>query len=166
MTDGYNKSKETGFSQTLFGSDEPKETSPKQYEFKANCPLEYVRKFMEQHHYSRSAEVAAKYCFALVSNRVGIVGVAIYSKPAMNSIFKLYAEKEDDVVELRRLVCIDDTPKNTESYFVGKTLRWLVLNTQHKAMVTYADPSLRTCEDESPLPRRNLRPLCRSVLYW
>jgi hypothetical protein len=42
---------------------------------------------------------------------------------------------------LRRLACIDDTPKNTESYFVGKTLRWLIQNTQHKTMVTYADPS-------------------------
>lgn len=127
----------------LWGADAPKETSPKEFEFISppKCDLEFIRQFMESEHYSRNANVSAMYCFALVSKGRGIVGVAVYSKPAMNSIYKLYAENEKDVVELRRLVCIDDTPKNTESYFVGKTLKWLVQNTEHKAMVTYADPT-------------------------
>lgn len=136
---GKNKAKDFEF-RTLFGDDTPPETSPKQYEFKV-CELETIKAFMESHHYSRSSNVAAVYCFALMSKRKGIVGAAIYSKPAMNSIYKLYANKEEDVVELRRLVCIDDTPKNTESFFVGKTLRWLVQNTNKKTVVTYADPS-------------------------
>lgn len=137
---GQNKAKDKSYTQTLWANQEPKETSPKQYEFKP-CNLNFIKNFMETNHYSRSANVAAMFCFALISKRDGIVGAAIYSKPAMNSIYKLYADKEEDVVELRRLVCIDDTPKNTESYFVGKTLRWLVLNTDKKTVVTYADPS-------------------------
>ena len=48
-------------------------------------------------------------------------------------------EVESDVVELRRLCCIDDTPKNTESYFIGHTLRWLKKNTDYKVVVSYAD---------------------------
>jgi len=127
--------------QTLFGFEEKKEESAKEYEFVPNCPLTFIRDFMETYHYSRSAEVSAMYCFALVSKRIGVVAAMIFSKPAMNSIFKLYADKEEDVLELRRLVAIDDTPKNTESYFLGKALRWLVLNTDKKTVVTYADPT-------------------------
>jgi len=41
--------------------------------------------------------------------------------------------------ELRRLCCIDDTPKNTESYFIGKTLRWLKQNTDMEVIVSFAD---------------------------
>ena len=46
---------------------------------------------------------------------------------------------ENDVVELRRLCCIDNTPKCTESYFIGKTLRWLKKNSDYKVVVSYAD---------------------------
>ena len=42
-------------------------------------------------------------------------------------------------MELRRLCCIDETPKNTESYFIGRTLRWLRKNTGYKVVVSYAD---------------------------
>jgi hypothetical protein len=37
------------------------------------------------------------------------------------------------------LCCIDDTPKNTESYFIGWTLRWLKKHTKIKVVVSYAD---------------------------
>lgn len=44
-----------------------------------------------------------------------------------------------DILELRRLCCIDDTPRNIESYFIGKTLRWLIQNTEVKTIISYAD---------------------------
>jgi hypothetical protein len=37
------------------------------------------------------------------------------------------------------LCCIDDTPTNTESYFIGKTLRWLKQNTDIEVIISYAD---------------------------
>ena len=46
---------------------------------------------------------------------------------------------KNDVIELRRLCCIDDTPKNTESFFIGQTLQWLKTNTDIKVIVSYAD---------------------------
>lgn len=141
MADGYNKAKDTSFARPLWDDATiPDETSPKEYEFKA-CDIKFIQAFIKQRHYSRSANVAAMYCFALISKKKGIVGACIYSKPAMNSIYKLYADSEEQVLELRRLVCIDETPKNTESYFVGKTLKWLIKNTTCKTVVTYADPS-------------------------
>lgn len=39
------------------------------------------------------------------------------------------------------MVLIDDTPRNTESWFIGKCLRWLHKNTAIKYVVSYADPN-------------------------
>ena len=47
--------------------------------------------------------------------------------------------EEKHLIELRRLCCIDDTPKNTESYFIGRTLRWMKNNTDIKKVISYAD---------------------------
>ena len=63
----------------------------------------------------------------------------IYGHLGMANVWKKYANQREDVIELRRLACIDDTPKNTESYFIGKTLRWLRKNTSIKVVVSYAD---------------------------
>ena len=63
----------------------------------------------------------------------------IYGALGMASAWKKYGDKENDVIELRRLCCIDDTPKNTESFFIGQTLQWLKTNTDIKVIVSYAD---------------------------
>ncbi len=57
----------------------------------------------------------------------------------MAGVWKKYAQKEMDLIELKRLCCIDNTPKNTESYFIGNTLRWLRKNTDIKTVISYAD---------------------------
>lgn len=63
----------------------------------------------------------------------------IYGKISMANVWKKYAESEKDLIELKRLCCIDKTPKNTESYFIGHTLRWLKKNTNIKTVISYAD---------------------------
>lgn len=100
-----------------------------------------VRDFIEKHHYSHSINgVMASYCFGLYDN-LEMVGAMLFGKLGMANTWKKYGSKEEDVLELRRLVCIDDTPKNTESYFIGKCLRWLKQNTEVKTIVSYADPN-------------------------
>jgi Ribonuclease G/E len=68
-----------------------------------------------------------------------LVGAMFYGRMAMRNQYKKFSDKEEDVTELRRLVCIDDTPKNTESYFIARTLKWLKKNTEIKVVVSYAD---------------------------
>ena len=68
-----------------------------------------------------------------------IIGGMIYGRIAMAGVWKKYTENESELTELRRLCCIDDTPKNTESYFIGNTLRWLKKNTNIKRVISYAD---------------------------
>jgi hypothetical protein len=68
-----------------------------------------------------------------------MIGAMFYGRMAMANQWKRFSDNESDVIELRRLCCIDDTPKNTESFFIGSTLRWLKKNTDKKIVVSYAD---------------------------
>ena len=68
-----------------------------------------------------------------------IIGAMIYGRIAMANVWKKYVNSENELIELRRLCCIDDTPKNTESYFIGYTLRWLKKNSKIKKVISYAD---------------------------
>tara|TARA_R110002094_G_scaffold130614_1_gene124112 strand:+ start:109 stop:627 length:519 start_codon:yes stop_codon:yes gene_type:complete len=69
-----------------------------------------------------------------------MIGAMIYGIPAMYGVAERYYEDNPSVViELNRLCCIDDTPKNTESYFIGKTLNWLKHNTKYRLVLSYAD---------------------------
>lgn len=104
------------------------------------CGRNDIKEFIEKWHYSKSINgLKIGYCFRLM--REGeMIGAMIYGEMAMANAYKKYEENEKEVVELRRLCCIDDTPKNTESYFIGATLRWLKSNSDVKTVVFYADP--------------------------
>ena len=105
-----------------------------------HCERSEVKDFIEKWHYSKSINgLMSDYCFKLMDgNRM--IGAMIYGRFAMANVWKKYGESPEETIELRRLCCIDDTPKNTESYFIGRTLRWLKKNTQIKTVVSYADP--------------------------
>lgn len=103
-----------------------------------------VRTFLGKWHYSDYTNVQAKEVFGLF--REGdflpeLVGVCVYTRPAGPAAAqKYYPQDPDKCLELRRLCLIDDTPKNAESFFVGRTLRWLRKHTDWKFVVSYADP--------------------------
>jgi len=101
--------------------------------------IQYVRDFVETWHYSENVNGLR------ISNVFGLfyqdnlIGAMIYGPLGMANTWKKYADSEDEIIELRRLCCIDNTPRNTESYFIGKTLRWLKKNTNYKIVISYAD---------------------------
>jgi len=103
------------------------------------CERNEIRDFIETWHYSKNINgLISDYCFKLLDGET-IIGGMIYGRIAMAGVWKKYTENESELTELRRLCCIDDTPKNTESYFIGHTLRWLKKNTKIKRVVSYAD---------------------------
>lgn len=103
------------------------------------CTRNHISDFIIKNHYSGSINgCSASYCFALMSGDK-MIGAAFFGRLAMVNQWKPYAEKEQDVIELRRLCCIDETPKNTESFFIGAMLRWLKKNTDLKCVLSYAD---------------------------
>lgn len=103
-----------------------------------------IRNFLSKWHYSDYVNLQHKHTFGLY--RTGkfdipeLIGVCVYTRPAGPSAAKTYnPDNPDKVLELRRLCLIDDTPKNAESFFVGKTLRWLKKNTDWQVVISYAD---------------------------
>lgn len=103
------------------------------------CERKEITNFIETWHYSKSINgVISDYCFKLM-NDDQIIGAMIYGRVGMANVWKKYVDAPEKLIELRRLCCIDDTPKNTESYFIGKTIRWLKKNTNIKKIVSYAD---------------------------
>lgn len=101
-----------------------------------------VKDFIEQHHYSHSINgLMSRYCFGLYDRDDTLIGAMIYGSFGMASVWKKYATCPEDVIELRRLVLIDDTYRNAESFFIGATIRWLRKNTDIKTIISYADPN-------------------------
>lgn len=103
------------------------------------CSIKNISHFIEKWHYSKNVNgLSAKYCFKLMDGEK-LIGAMIYGSIAMANVWKKYVKQEEDLLELRRLCCIDDTFKNTESYFIGGTIKWLKKNTKIKTIISYAD---------------------------
>jgi hypothetical protein len=112
--------------------------SVKEFTFKPTT-REEITPLIEKWHYSHSVNgVNSTYCFGLYDEE--LIGGAILGQPALPNVVKRYSEDGRlNLVELRRLACIDDTPKNTESYFIGHIQRWLKENTDVDRILSYAD---------------------------
>lgn len=117
------------------------ESKGKVREFKViQCERKEIVKFIETWHYSKNVNgLTTTYCFKLLDVENNLIGAMIYGKIAMANVWQKYSDKEEDLIELKRLCCIDNTPKNTESFFIGKTLQWLKKNTNIKKIISYAD---------------------------
>lgn len=112
-------------------------TSPHQFRV-VECRREDIAPIIERVHYSHSVNgVISDYCFALVFN--GLVwGGALFGRPAMAGQANRYHANSRKITELRRLVCLDDAPKNSESFFIARCLKELKkLGVQ--AVLSYAD---------------------------
>lgn len=103
------------------------------------CDREFIKDFIERHHYSKSINgCITDYCYALLDGDI-LIGALFYGRLAMANQWKRFSDNPNDVIELRRLVCIDNTPKNTESFFIGKSLRLLKKSWNGSIVVSYAD---------------------------
>jgi len=99
-----------------------------------------VREFIETNHYSKNINgCIADYCYALYDTNGVMKGAMFFGRMAMRNQWKKFSDKPDNVIELRRLCCVDDTPHNAESYFIGKCLRLLKKDWGEGIVVSYAD---------------------------
>ena len=112
--------------------------------------VEYINRkslvsFIEKHHYSHNVNgIQSYHHFGLYTEgNFGLpkmIGAMMYAIPSMPATASKYNPiNPNKCLELRRLVCIDDTPKNTESYFIGKTFKWLKSFTDMEVIVSFAD---------------------------
>ena len=98
-----------------------------------------IKDFIEKHHYSKSINgLKTSFCFGLYDDDV-LIGACLFGQLSTTS-WKKYSDKETDIVELRRLVLIDETPRNTESWFIAKCIKYIKQNSEFATIVSYADP--------------------------
>ena len=99
-----------------------------------------VSSFIENNHYSGNINgCISDFCYALYDTIGEMKGALFYGRMAMANQWKRFSDNPDNVIELRRLCCVDDTPKNTESYFIGKSLKLLESDWMKGIVVSYAD---------------------------
>lgn len=94
------------------------------YEVKA-IPGGQGRDFIKEHHYSKGCHNGPM-CWGLFDGDE-LIGVCAFATPNSEnvraSVFGV--EHKSHVTELHRLVVLDGTPTNTESYFIARALRGL-----------------------------------------
>ena len=104
------------------------------------CSLKHIRYFVEENHYSKSVNgVKISQCFSVTHNNQ-LVGAVIFGQLSTTA-WKKFGKKEEHILELRRLVLIDEAGRNSESRVIGWTLRWIKKNMKSvRIIVSYADP--------------------------
>jgi len=97
---------------------------------------EAMEMVVENHYLHRKA--SAMYCYGLFDGPE-MIGCVVYGKPASPALCVGVCgpEESDRVIELTRLWIKDDTPKNTESYLIGRSLR--LLPKDRDIIVSYAE---------------------------
>lgn len=89
-----------------------------------------------KNHYLKT-KASCIYSFALIDNKNEIVGVILYGNPTAPTTLKICGdENRKEVIEITRLWIKDDTPKNTESYFISNTIKLV----PKEIIVAFADP--------------------------
>lgn len=104
-------------------------------------PPKIANEFIMNHHYSGKIASTGLINFAAFLDHK-IIGVCQWGRPINKYLHLNIVEntKWNDFLELNRLVCIDNTPKNTESRFISVCLRLLKKNAPHiKWVMSYAD---------------------------
>lgn len=106
------------------------------YEVRQVSSQEAMRMVVENHYLHRRA--SAMYCYGLFDGEE-MIGCVVYGKPASNALCKGVCgpEEAEKVIELTRLWIQDGTPKNTESYLIGRSLR--LLPKDRDIIVSYAE---------------------------
>jgi len=104
------------------------------------CDVKDIKDFIEENHYSHNINgVKIKFCFKVEYNAT-LVGGVIFGALSTTA-WKKFANEEKKVLELRRLVLVDNAGKNSESRVIGSCLRVIKNNDKDvEVIVSYADP--------------------------
>ena len=98
------------------------------------------KSFIRQYHYSHSCHNGPM-CWGLFDGDE-LIGVCAFATPGSENVRRSVfgPGRESEVTELHRLVVLDVTPKNTESWFVARAMRGLLeYRPNIRAILSFAD---------------------------
>lgn len=101
--------------------------------------------FIRQHHYPHGCHNGPM-CWGLWTNEADtrLIGMIAFATPCSENVrASIYGpDYKHEVTELHRLVILDETPCNTESWFIAQALIFLAeYRPQVTAVVSFADPT-------------------------
>lgn len=100
------------------------------------------RAFIREHHYSRSCHNGPM-CWGLFEGDT-LIGVCAFATPNSENVTRapFGPGHEREVTELHRLVILDGTPTNTESWFIARAFEGLLeYRPQYRCVLSFADGS-------------------------
>lgn len=109
-----------------------------------NIPSKVGKTFIRDHHYSKSCHNGPSPCYGLFEEE-SMIGVLCFATPCSENVRASVFGKDykDNVTELHRLFVVDNTPKNTESWFISKCLKLLKKNKPEIwAVLSFADSTM------------------------
>ena len=96
------------------------------------CNFSDIRHIFEDFHYRKGHMGGGiSQCFAMLLNNE-LVGGSVLGKPRHES-------KYENCIDIRRMACLDDAPFNSESWFLGSILKYLLANTKYDGVLSYSD---------------------------
>jgi hypothetical protein len=117
----------------------------KAYEVAAITDDTTARRFVVEHHYSKTFP-AARRRFGLYGPGGSLDGVAVYSVPAREAVLSPIPGGMAEALELGRFVLLDRVPANAESWFLARTFE-LLRKEGFAGAVSFSDPHPRATTD-------------------
>lgn len=99
------------------------------------CQFKDIRHIFEEFHYKKSHMGGGiSVCFAMYIDDI-LVGGSVLGKPR-------HEKKYSKCIDIRRMACLDSSPCNSESYFLGQIIKWITCNTDYDNILSYSDTTV------------------------
>ena len=96
------------------------------------CEFKHIRHIFEEFHYKKgNIGGGISVCFAMFIDDK-LVGGSVLGKPRHQNKYK-------NCIDIRRMACTDNAPKNSESWFLGQIIKWIKCNTNYDNVLSYSD---------------------------
>lgn len=96
------------------------------------CEFKHIKHIFEKFHYKKgNMGGGISVCFAMFLNDK-LVGGSVLGKPRHQNKYK-------SCIDIRRMACVDSSPKNSESWFLGQIIKWIKCNTDYQSVLSYSD---------------------------
>jgi len=99
------------------------------------CNFADIRHLLKEFHYKTDhIGSGISVCFAMFIDNE-LVGGSVLGKPR-------HEKKYKNCIDIRRMVCTDDSPKNSESWFLSQIIKWVTANTDYNYVLSYSDTTV------------------------
>lgn len=96
------------------------------------CDFSDISGILKDFHYKKdSIGGGISWCFAMFLNGK-LVGGSVLGKPR-------HEKKYGGAIDIRRMALVDESPKNSESWFLSQIIKFIASNTDYNNVLSYSD---------------------------